>query len=199
MNLRLSHMNSYISTLRLHCEYICETFKFGAVCRDSNEPLQPKGMQMVLEERGLWPRGGLRLKCPKNSCNPEVTACCATHLISVQPDFIEQKSLVQETIENAGHLCFFLPKFHCKLNFIEFFWGAVKKYLCKHCDYSYDGLRANLPDALASVDISTIRKWEHRMIRWMDAYRGGKDAKEAQIQVKKFSSRKYISHHRIPE
>ena len=34
---------------------------------NSDEPLQPKGMQMVLEERGLWPRNGLRLKCPKNS------------------------------------------------------------------------------------------------------------------------------------
>jgi len=68
-----------------------------------------------------------------------------------------------------------------------------------NCNYSYDGLRANLPAALASVDISTIRKWEHRMIRWMDAYRGGKDAKEAQIVVKQFSSRRYTSHRRIPE
>jgi hypothetical protein len=33
----------------------------------------------------------------------------------------------------------------------------------------------------------------------MDAYRGGKDAKEAQIQVKKFSSQKYTSHRCIPE
>jgi len=77
---------------------------------------------------------------------------------------------------------------------------AEKKNLSReHCDYSYDGLRANLPDALASVDISTIRKWEHRMIRWMDAYRGGKGAKEAQVEVKKFSSQRYTSHRRIPE
>ena len=33
----------------------------------------------------------------------------------------EQKSSVQEVIEAAGHLCIFLPKFHCELNFIEFF------------------------------------------------------------------------------
>jgi hypothetical protein len=61
----------------------------------------------------------------------------------LQPDFEEQKSLVQETIEAAGHLCIFLLKFYCELNFIvriiEFFWGAVKKYLREHCDYAYDG------------------------------------------------------------
>ena len=99
---------------------------------NSDEPLQPNGMQMVLEKRGLWIRNGLRLKCPKYSCDPEATACCATRLISLQPDFFQPKSLVQETIENAGHLCIFLPKFHCELNFIEFFWGAVKRYLHKH-------------------------------------------------------------------
>lgn len=27
-----------------------------------------KGLQRVLEERGLWPEGGLRLECPKNLC-----------------------------------------------------------------------------------------------------------------------------------
>ena len=59
------------------------------------------------------------------------------------------KSLGQETIEAVGHLCIFLPKFYCELNFIEFFWGAVKKYLQENCDYT--GLRANILKALASV------------------------------------------------
>ena len=105
-----------------------------------------------------------------------------------QPDFLAQKSLVQETIEAAGHLCIFLPNFHCELNFIEYFWGAVKRYLREHCNYTHAGLQENLPKA--SVDISTIRKWEHRMIRWMEAYRGGKDAKDASLLVKQFSSRR---------
>ena len=43
-----------------------------------------------------------------------------------QNDFLQQKFLVQEVIEQAGHLCILLPKFHCELNFIEFFWGSVK-------------------------------------------------------------------------
>ncbi|KZT64806.1 hypothetical protein DAEQUDRAFT_657871, partial [Daedalea quercina L-15889] len=57
--------------------------------------------------------------------------CCAKHILDLQPDFEAQCSLVQETIKEAGHLCLFLPKFHCELNPIEFFWGAVKCYLCE--------------------------------------------------------------------
>jgi transposase len=49
--------------------------------------------------------------------------------MDLQPDFKEQKSLVHETIEAAGHLCIMLPKYHCELNFIELFWGAMKRYL----------------------------------------------------------------------
>jgi len=90
----------------------------------------------------------------------------------LQPDFQQQKSLVQEVIEAAGHLCILLPKFHCELNFIEFFWGAVKKYLRDNCDYTFDTLKENMPKALASVELQTIWRWEHQMFRWMGAYRG---------------------------
>ena len=68
------------------------------------------------------------------------------------------KSLVQEVMEAAGLICIFLPKFHCELNFIEFFWGAMKKYLQEYCDYTYSGLQKNIPDALKSVDVLTIWK-----------------------------------------
>jgi hypothetical protein len=149
-------------------------------------------------ERGLF-RKGLKMRCGKDTCSNLVPDCCATRILANQPDFKEQRSLVQEVIENAGHICIFLPKFHCELNFIEYFWGAVKRYLREHCDYSFPTLQANLPKAMASVPITTIRKWENRTWRWIDAYDGGLDAKGAQMQVKAFSSRVYSSHRRTSE
>jgi hypothetical protein len=161
-------------------------------------PEKPKGMRQVLIERNLW-KNGLVMQCKKGKdelsgkCKPEAIDCCAKRLLDLQPDFQEQKSLVQEVIEAAGYLCIFLPKFHCELNFIEYFWGMVKRYLREHCDYSFATLKNNMPKALASVSVEIIRKWEHRMKRWMEAYRVGLGVKEAQIQVKRFCSKCYIS------
>ena len=89
-------------------------------------PDQPKGMKQILTERGLyWAK--LKMQCKKPDCDADATDCCAKRILDLQPDFQEQKSLVHETIEAAGHLCIMLPKYHCELNFIEFFWGAIKE------------------------------------------------------------------------
>ncbi|KAF8810712.1 hypothetical protein BYT27DRAFT_7091299 [Phlegmacium glaucopus] len=135
----------------------------------------------------------------KDGCTSDIIRCCAKRILKNEPDFKAQHSLIQEVIEAAGHLCIFLPKFHCELNFIEFFWGAVKRWLRNNCNYTFNSLKTNLPHALASVKLKTIRLWEHRMVRWMQAYSTGMDAKDAQKRVKDFSSCKYTSHRRIPE
>jgi hypothetical protein len=150
-----------------------------------NFPNQPKGIKQVLIERGLW--------------DNKLTMQCAKQILNLQPDFKEQKSLVQEVIETAGHLCIVLPKFHCELNFIEYFWGAVKRWLREHCDYTFPTLQQNMPIALSSVNTSLVRKWQNRMMRWIDAYRDGLNAKDAQFRVQAFSSKKYTSHRRVPE
>ncbi len=164
-------------------------------CDHKQYPNMAKGMKQVLLECGLW-KEKLHMEC-KEKC--ESKTCCAKQILTLQPDFAAQKSLIQEIIEDAGHLCIFLPKFHCELNFIEYFWSAVKNYLCENCDYSFAALQMNMPKALGSVELHTIRKWEQQMKRWMDAYRGGLAAKEAQMQVKAFSSKCYSLHRRVPE
>ncbi|KNZ81705.1 hypothetical protein J132_10985, partial [Termitomyces sp. J132] len=70
------------------------------------------------EERSINTQG-ICDRC-KVKCEADATACCCLHIISQQTEFQQQKSLVQEIIKAAGHLCILLPKFHCELNFIEF-------------------------------------------------------------------------------
>jgi len=135
----------------------------------------------------------------KDSCDLHKTACCVKQILDLQPNFKAQHSLFQEVIEAAGHLCIVLPKFHCELNFIEFFWGTIKKYLHDNCDYTFTTLKENLPKAMASIQLSTIQKWEHHMICWMEAYRSGLGAKDAQMKVKEFSLKHHTSYRRIPE
>ena len=159
-------------------------------------PNQPKGMKEVLQERGLW-QNKLCMQCKQ--CPDDGITCCAKQILQQQPDFKAQKSLVQEVIEAAGHICVILPKFHCELNFIEYFWGVVKRWLREHCDYTFQTLRQNMPIALASVDKILIRKWQNRMLRWVDAYKDGLSSKDAQMRVRAFSSRKYASHRCVPE
>src|SRR6266542_4098985 len=93
-----------------------------------NENNEPKGMKQVLIEHGLW-RNGLNADC--QLCKNKIedmnwTNCCAQRIISLQPDFLSQKSMLEEVILEAGHRCIFYLKFHCKLNYIERYWGQRK-------------------------------------------------------------------------
>jgi len=59
----------------------------------------------------------------KAKCSPvcpwENTNCCMARLLSKQDDFVNQTSMLEQVIKDAGHKCIFLPKFHCELNPIE--------------------------------------------------------------------------------
>lgn len=157
-------------------------------------PNMPKGIRAVLTEWGLY-WSDLHGKCDKKCVSED---CCNKWILENQPDFQAQKLLVQEAIEAAGHLCLILPKFYCELNFFEFFWGVVKKYLCDNCDYTFDTLKENMPKALESVSVHTIQCWEHHMFCWMEAYCSGLGTTEAQQQVEIFSSTTYQSHRQVP-
>jgi hypothetical protein len=85
----------------------------------------------------------------------------------------------------------------------EFYWtdGESKGSTSDSQEFSEmedEDFLQSLKENLAE-ELETIRKWEHWMIRWMEAYRGGLGAKDAQLKVKEFSSRLYTSHQRLPE
>ena len=61
-------------------------------------------------------------------------------ILSLQADFIAQKSRLQNKIEKREHKCIFYPKFYCELNFIEMYWKVTKQYIREHCDYTWNGL-----------------------------------------------------------
>lgn len=86
-----------------------------------------KGMELIIRERGLWPEGrGLNAQCEGFKCELGKTDCCCRRLLFTQPDFVNQKSYLEELITSRGHICDFYPKYHCELNFIEQYWGAAK-------------------------------------------------------------------------
>ena len=115
-----------------------------------------KGMEEIIKECGLWPENGSLLAECSGKCPPEKNDCCCKKILFNQPDFISQKSELQEFVENCGHLCDFYPKYHCELNFIEQYWGAAK------LSYRKAGRATTLDDTkekvLASLDGISIDK-----------------------------------------
>ena len=60
------------------------------------------------------------------SSAPQDEWCCAYWVLSLQDDFVNEKPSLQHYLEGCGHVCLFLPKFHCELNPIEMLWGYAK-------------------------------------------------------------------------
>ena len=163
-----------------------------------------KGAEVVLRESGLWPRSGWHsdgfkflLKCPttggRKGCSPELEGgCCAYQMLSQQPDFRAQKGQLEEEIKAAGHHIIFYPKFHCELNFIERYWCKCKWYTREHCDYTLNGLRKILPEALNSVSSATINRYYNHCVQIMEAYAEG-----FKYGTKTFTQRIYRGHRQI--
>jgi len=150
----------------------------------------PRGIMAVLKERKLWPEGRFLLQC-KDVCTS--TSCCAKTLLANQPDFLEQTSVIEETVKNKGHMVAFYPKFHCETNFIERYWGACKRLARQRCDYTFANLRIQVPLILKEVPLGTIRAFHRKAWRYIDAYHKGLEGPLAEWVVKK-----YKSHRRLP-
>ena len=105
----------------------------------------PKGMKTILEERGV-DTSGMRVKEMRT-------------LLKIFPDFNGQKTILEDYIEQRGHVCIFCPKFHCgELSPIECVWCQSKKYTRAYADGTITRLCKIVPEGLDSVTLDQIRE-----------------------------------------
>jgi hypothetical protein len=121
---------------------------------DEDHPTMPgwfKGMEIIIRERNLW-KDGLLAQCPGFKCEAGRTDCCCRRILFCQPDFVNQKSALEELVESRGHICDFYPKYHCELNFIEMYWGAAKfRYRTTALTANIDAMEQNVKNCLDDV------------------------------------------------
>ncbi|PKC66398.1 hypothetical protein RhiirA1_512186 [Rhizophagus irregularis] len=152
---------------------------------------KPKDIiKQVLTERNLWSEKSIRLMCKQcsgkqdDNIDLERLDCCARRIMSLQPDFCEQWSILEEALIKAGHIFERYPKFYCECNFIE----------RRICNYNFNDLLIQVPEVLISVLVTTICKFACKLWRYMDAYNKGLEGRTAEWAVNK-----YKSHRRLPE
>ncbi|KIK94348.1 hypothetical protein PAXRUDRAFT_143045 [Paxillus rubicundulus Ve08.2h10] len=109
-------------------------------------------------------------------------------MLASQQDFKEEKPLIQTIIEEAGHKCWFLPKFHCELNLIEMYWGWVKARFHINSDSTFPIAKCLVPEILDACPVNMICAFFRKSWRYMDAYRKGLNARQAEFAVKKYRS-----------
>ncbi|KAF8150577.1 hypothetical protein B0H34DRAFT_801519 [Crassisporium funariophilum] len=153
-----------------------------------------KGMENIIQERGLWNSQGLNAQCEGFKCAPGKTDCCCRHLLFTQPDFIAQKSHLEEFITSHGHICDFYPKYHCKLNFIEQFWGAAKfRYRSTPKTTDIDEMEKNVVACLDEIPQLQILRYVNHSARFINAYAQGLSGPEAA-----WANKKYHGHRTLP-
>jgi hypothetical protein len=119
-----------------------------------------KGMAVILKERGYTGcvgRKGKLAECHQFKCKPGATDCCCRRILFNEPDFVNVASLLEIECGARGFKVIFLPKFHCKLNFIEQCWGWAKRVYQKFPASSREAdLERNVIEALDSMPLVSM-------------------------------------------
>ena len=125
---------------------MCDGFWDGKA-QSMNQSGVPKGMRLVLHERGIDTHG--------------MTVTQMKKVLGSHPDFKNQKSKVKIFLNSKGHIAaYFLPKFHCEFNPIERVWVQSKCYTKAYSKYTLQSLRINIPRGLDTVTVDNIRNYD---------------------------------------
>ena len=139
----------------------------------------PKGMKAILKERNIDITGMKVHELREN--------------LKKFPDFANHKTLLEEYVEQRGHICLYYPKFHCELSPIERVWCQSKQYTRKHANGSIVRLRQIVPEGLDSVTVEQIKKYFRTCRDYERAYREGVTGKAVEEQVKVYKSHRRVT------
>ena len=140
---------------------------------------QQKGMRSVLEERGVDTTG--------------MNADKLREQLKLFPDFNDKTTILEQEVNSRGHLCVYLPKFHCELNPIERCWCHAKKYTRAHCNGSIVRLRKIVPESLTTITMDMIARFFAKSKDYETAYREGKSCHTVDQRVKEYKSHRRVS------
>lgn len=138
-----------------------------------------KGMRCVLEERGV---DTYRMKADQ----------MRKELRKFEDFRSDGVPIVEEMVVSKGHMCLFIPRFHCELNPIERCWCHAKRYTRAHCNGSIVRLRKIIPEGLATVSNELISSFFLTCIDYEEAYREGHSCTTVDTQVKKYKSHRKV-------
>ncbi|KAF8223546.1 hypothetical protein L208DRAFT_1316293 [Tricholoma matsutake] len=150
-------------------------------------------MEEIIKEHGLWPTNGLLAQCKGFKCEPGHTNCCCRRVLFMQPDFISQRSRLEEFVTSQGHICDFYLKYHCELNFIEQYWGAAKlRYHITSRTANIVEMEKNMLESLNDVPLLQMRRYANHSACFISAYDQVSGAEAA------WANCKYHTHQTLP-
>ncbi|KAG1824000.1 hypothetical protein EV424DRAFT_1346241 [Suillus variegatus] len=143
---------------------------------------QPKGMKVVLEERGLW--GSL---CAANGGKALLGDCASCRMSQKDRDALARSAAAQSLFDDAEDENA-TPEDNLRPN--ESTTCCMR--LRALADGTFPTARRLVPELLNACPTKVIRAFYRKTWRYMDAYRKGLNAKQAEYAVKKYRSHRKV-------
>jgi len=86
-------------------------------------------------------------------------------LFKPKPDY-----KIDRIAETAGHSILRTPQYHPEFQPIETCWGVLKNYMAKHCDFTLEKFRKNLPIAFSQVTPRTCTELVKKTVAEEEKY-----------------------------
>ena len=158
--------------------FVRDTMWNGHTQKMTHDGVQ-KGMRRVLEERGV------------NTHKMKADAMRA-ELKKFEDFKCDGVPIVEEMITGRGHMCFFIPRFHCELNPIERCWCHAKRFTRAYSNGSIVRLRTIVPKGLATVSSALMSSFFLTCKDFERAYREGHTCNSVDKVVKQYKSHRRV-------